>query len=70
MSVLKESDGLGSSSSLNLVFMISDGRIERDSRSKLRKLIREMTECNILLVLIIVQGNVNNKKRRMVTSLL
>ena len=50
--------------------MISDGRIERDSRSKLRKLIREMTECNILLVLIIVQGNVNNKKRRMVTSLI
>jgi len=70
LSVLKESDGLGSSSSLNLVFMISDGRIERDSRSKLRKLIREMTECNILLVLIIVQGNVNNKKRRMVTSLI
>ena len=64
LSVLKESDGLGSSSSLNLVFMISDGRIERDSRSKLRKLIREMTECNILLVLIIVQGNVNNKKKK------
>jgi len=68
LSVLKESDGLGSSSSLNLVFMISDGRIERDSRSKLRKLIIEMTECNILLVLIIVQGNVNNKKRKMVAS--
>ena len=65
LTVLKESEYLGSSSSsLNLVFMISDGRIERDSRSKLRKLIREMTECNILLVLIIVQGDINSTKKR------
>jgi len=66
ISVLENSNNYGSSlsSSLNLVFMISDGRIERDSRSKLRKLIREMTERNILLVLIIVQGDVNNKKKK------
>ena len=44
------------SSSMQLVFMISDGRIERDSRSKLRRLIRQMAEKNILMVMIIVEG--------------
>jgi len=44
------------SSSMQLVFMISDGRIERDSRSKLRRLIREMSEKNMLMVMIIVEG--------------
>jgi midasin len=39
------------------VFMISDGRIERDSRSVLRRLIRELTERNILLAMIIVEGD-------------
>eukprot|EP00970_Alexandrium_tamarense_P015517 scaffold5199_cov199-Alexandrium_tamarense.AAC.12 len=48
------------SSSMQLVFMISDGRIERDSRSKLRRLIRQMSEKNILMVMIIVEGNSNN----------
>jgi midasin len=46
-----------SSSSMQLVFIISDGRIERDNRDKLRRLVREMTEQNILLVMIIVEGN-------------
>lgn len=44
------------SSSMQLVFMISDGRIERDSRSKLRRLIRQMSEENMLMVMIIVEG--------------
>merc|ERR1712129_599395 len=56
--VLKDSDD---GSSLQLVFLISDGRIERDSKSKLRTLVREMTESNILVVLIIVEGD---KKRK------
>jgi len=42
--------------SLQLVFLISDGRIERDSRSNLRRLMREMVERNILLVMIVVEG--------------
>eukprot|EP00560_Eucampia_antarctica_P008285 CAMPEP_0197826570 /NCGR_PEP_ID=MMETSP1437-20131217/3511_1 /TAXON_ID=49252 ORGANISM="Eucampia antarctica, Strain CCMP1452" /NCGR_SAMPLE_ID=MMETSP1437 /ASSEMBLY_ACC=CAM_ASM_001096 /LENGTH=844 /DNA_ID=CAMNT_0043427063 /DNA_START=1 /DNA_END=2535 /DNA_ORIENTATION=- len=45
-----------SSSSLQLVFIISDGRIERDSRQNLRKLVREMSERNILVVMMIVEG--------------
>ena len=45
------------SSSMQLVFMISDGRIERDSRSKLRRLIRQMSEENMLMVMIIVEGD-------------
>jgi len=51
-----ESD-CSASSSMQLVFMISDGRIERDSRSKLRRLIREMAEKNMLMVMIIVEGD-------------
>jgi midasin (ATPase involved in ribosome maturation) len=47
--------------SLQLVFLISDGRIERDSRTTLRRLIREMVERNILLVMIIVEGKEKNK---------
>ena len=44
--------------------MISDGRIERDSRSSLRRLMREMVEQNILLVMIVVKGGKNDKERR------
>ena len=54
----------GASSSLQLVFLISDGRIERDSRSKLRRLVREMTEKNILLVMIIVEGKKGEEKKK------
>lgn len=55
-----ESEGDGSCS-MQLVFMISDGRIERDSRDKLRHLVREMTERSMLLVMIIVEGNGKSK---------
>jgi midasin (ATPase involved in ribosome maturation) len=47
----------GDYGAMQLVFMISDGRIERDSRSTIRRLIREMVEQNVLLVLIIVEGS-------------
>lgn len=47
----------GSSSSVQLVFIISDGRIERDSRSALRRLMRDMMEANILVALVIVEGD-------------
>ncbi len=52
-----DANGGSSSSSMQLVFMISDGRIERDSREDLRRLVREMTERSILLVMIIVEGD-------------
>ena len=54
-----------SSSSMQLVFIISDGRIERDNRERLRRVVREMTEKNILLVMLVVEGddkgNMNQK---------
>ena len=50
----------GAHAPMQLVFMVSDGRIERDSRASLRRLNREMTERNILLAMIIVEGE--NKK--------
>jgi midasin len=46
---------------MQLVFLISDGRIERDSRAALKRLMREMAERNILLAMIIVEGK--NKKK-------
>jgi midasin len=59
------------SSSMQLVFMISDGRIERDSRSKLRRLIRQMSEENMLLVMIIVEGeDSNNPSNKVKESIL
>lgn len=51
----------GDRASMQLVFMISDGRIERDSRSSIRRLVREMVAKNILMVLIIVEGTENRK---------
>ena len=51
-----------SSTSQQLVFILSDGRIERDNRSELRRLIREMTERNILVVMIVVEGKGKGKK--------
>jgi MoxR-like ATPase len=59
LTALKES--ANNTTSMQLVFMISDGRIERDSRSEIRRLIREMIEQNILLVLLIVEGLENKK---------
>jgi midasin len=58
------------SSSMQLVFMISDGRIERDSRSKLRRLIRQMSEKNMLMVMIIVEGEGNDSQNKSDESIL
>lgn len=58
MSVL---DAPGDAASVQLMFLITDGRIERDSRSALRRLIREMMERNILLAMIIVEPGVDHK---------
>ena len=60
IAALEEADS--AASSMQLVFMISDGRIERDSRSKLRHLIRQMAEKNILMVMIIVEGELQKDK--------
>jgi midasin len=49
-------DQAGAVSSMQLVFLITDGRIERDSRASLRRLIREMMERNILIAMVIVEG--------------
>ena len=54
-------DTAGDHASMQLVFMISDGRIERDSRAAIRRLVREMIEQNILLVLLIVEGSDKKK---------
>lgn len=43
------------SSSMQILIIISDGRIERDSRDQIRKLVCEMIERNILPVMIIVE---------------
>jgi len=48
-------------SSMQLVFIISDGRIERDSRERLRRIVREMTEKNILVIMVVVEGGKNGK---------
>jgi midasin len=55
-STLRVLEAPGDHASMQLVFMISDGRIERDSRANLRRLFRELNERNILLALIIVEG--------------
>ncbi|CAB9508662.1 Nuclear chaperone required for maturation and nuclear export of pre-60S ribosome subunits (By similarity) [Seminavis robusta] len=54
-SALSVLDEQSDSASVQLMFLISDGRIERDSRTTLRRLIREMMERNILLAMIIVE---------------
>jgi midasin len=60
-SALASLEQYGDNSSMQLVFLISDGRIERDSRAALKRLMREMAERNILLAMIIVEGK--NKKK-------
>ena len=57
-------DTTGDVSSMQLVFMISDGRIERDSRAELKRLIREMFERNILLAMIVVEGQNSDGSRK------
>jgi midasin len=60
-SAIASLDAFGGNSSMQLVFMISDGRIERDSRAALKRLVREMFERNILLAMIIVEGEHKKK---------
>jgi midasin (ATPase involved in ribosome maturation) len=60
-SAMEALEDSGDRSSMQLVFLISDGRIERDSRSALKRLIREMVERNILLAMIIVEGKGKTK---------
>ena len=60
-SALHALESQGGLDSMQLIFMISDGRIERDSRSNLRRLMREMVEKNILLVMIIVEPGSQKK---------
>jgi midasin len=52
-----------SSLSPQLLLLISDGRIERDSRSRLRSSLREMSEQNILVVMLIIEGSTETKKK-------
>lgn len=63
-SALSALESQGDHSSMQLVFMISDGRIERDSRAALRRLIREMSERNVLLVMIIVEGQKGGRTKK------
>jgi midasin len=65
-SALMALDTPGDQASMQLMFMISDGRIERDSRTALRRLMREMAEKNILLAMIIVEGG-DSKKNSITT---
>jgi MoxR-like ATPase len=60
-SAIASLESFGDNSSMQLVFLISDGRIERDSRASVKRLVREMVERNILLAMIIVEGE--NKKK-------
>uniref|UniRef100_A0A7S2K0T1 VWFA domain-containing protein n=1 Tax=Leptocylindrus danicus TaxID=163516 RepID=A0A7S2K0T1_9STRA len=55
-SALGAMENASGNSSQQLMFIISDGRIERDNRQSLRRLVREMTERNVLLVMMIVEG--------------
>jgi midasin len=60
-----EDTGEGDKSSVQLVFLISDGRTERDIRSALRRLIQDMMERNILLAMIIVERGQKKKDSNM-----
>jgi midasin len=66
-SAIASLNAFSDNSSMQLVFMISDGRIERDSRSTLKRLIREMAERNILLAMLIVEGK--NKKKDSIVNM-
>jgi MoxR-like ATPase len=63
-SAISALESQGDASSMQLVFLISDGRIERDSRDALRRLVREMVERNVLLVMIIVEGDKNGPTKK------
>ena len=61
-SALSVLDMPGDVAPLQLMFLISDGRIERDSGATLRKLMREMMERNVLLAMIIVEPGDEKRK--------
>ena len=44
---------------LQICFVISDARIDSDNREKVRKIVREMAEKNIVVVLIVIDKNDN-----------
>ena len=46
----------GSEGGRKLCFLVSDGRVERDNRDRLRALVREMSEKGILLVCLVIDG--------------
>ena len=69
-SALSVLDTPGDAESVQLMFLISDGRIERDSRLALKRLIREMMERNILLAMIIVEGGDGDRKEKKNDSIL
>ncbi|GMH65392.1 hypothetical protein TrST_g10125 [Triparma strigata] len=54
MDVLNENGG--ESEGRRLCFLISDGRVERDNREFLKRLIRDMNASGILLVMIVIDG--------------
>ena len=58
-----------SSLSPQLMILISDGRIERDSRSKLRSILRQTSEQNILVIMLIVEGLDEKGKRDSITNM-
>ena len=59
----------GDQASMQLIFLISDGRIERDSRAALKRLMREMIERNILLAMIIVEGKDKNSRKDSIVNM-
>ena len=65
-SALSAMENASGNCSQQLMFIISDGRIERDNRSALRRLVREMTERNVLLVMMIVEGG---KKKESIVNM-
>jgi midasin len=66
-SAIASLEAFGDNASMQLVFLISDGRIERDSRAAVKRLVREMVERNILLAMIIVEGE--NKKKDSIVNM-
>merc|ERR1712070_366997 len=60
---------LEDNASMQLVFILSDGRIERDSRTVLRRLLREMAERNILVAMIIVEGHNRKNKNESIVNM-
>jgi len=50
-----------STSSLQLCFIVSDARIDSDDRSRLRRILADMTDKHVLVVMLIIDVNDNPK---------